>query len=77
MNEKWNLSDPYVYEALTKHQNKSLAVQTARGSVRGVLQHVMPDHIVIQMGGSPFYIRTAQIIWFHPISEDQKKSKRE
>ncbi|RKJ50844.1 DUF2642 domain-containing protein, partial [Butyricicoccus sp. 1XD8-22] len=21
---------------------------------------------VIMMGGTPFYVRTAQIIWFHP-----------
>ncbi|WP_087974868.1 YuzF family protein [Oceanobacillus rekensis] len=74
MNDKWNLSDPYVYEALTGLLNKSLAVQTPRGSVRGVLRKVMPDHIVIHMGGAPFYIRTDQIIWFHPeavrISQD-------
>lgn len=65
MSDKWNLSDPYVYESLTGLLNKSLAVQTPRGSVRGVLRHVMPDHIVIHMGGVPFYIRTDQIIWFH------------
>ncbi|MFD6007995.1 DUF2642 domain-containing protein, partial [Bacillus subtilis] len=45
--------------------NQSLAVQTTHGSVRGVLREVMPDHIVIMMGGTPFYVRTAQIIWFH------------
>lgn len=70
MNEKWNLSDPYVYQALTGLQNKSLAVQTTHGSVRGVLRKVMPDHIVIHMGGSPFYIRTAQIIWFNQIKSE-------
>ncbi|WP_428911875.1 YuzF family protein [Niallia sp. Krafla_26] len=75
MNGQWNLSDPYVYEALTRFQHKTLAVQTTRGSVRGVLQKIMPDHIVIHMGGSPFYIRTAQIIWFHPISSDQIKKR--
>lgn len=67
MSEKWNINDPYVYQALTALHNQSLAVQTTRGSVRGILQQVMPDHIVIMMGGAPFYIRTAQIIWFQPI----------
>jgi hypothetical protein len=70
MNGNWNLSDPYVYETLKGLQNQSLAVQTVRGSVRGVLRKVMPDHIVVQMGGSPFYIRTAQIIWFHQINNE-------
>ncbi|WP_252504936.1 YuzF family protein [Sporosarcina sp. Marseille-Q4943] len=62
----WNLRDPYVYEALTQLQNQSISVQTTRGSVRGVLRMVMPDHIVVHMGGTPFYIRTEQIIWVHP-----------
>ncbi|XLG12420.1 Hypothetical protein ACI5QM_03948 [Bacillus subtilis] len=65
MSEKWKLSDPYVYQALMGLHNQSLAVQTTHGSVRGVLREVMPDHIVIMMGGTPFYVRTAQIIWFH------------
>lgn len=68
MNDKWNLSNPYVYEALNGMLNRSLAIQTSRGSVRGVLRKVMPDHIVIHMGGSPFYVLTDQIIWFNPES---------
>lgn len=67
MNGEWKLSDPYVYESLMRLQNQSIAVQTARGSVRGVLRKVMPDHIVVQIGDSPFYIRTDQIIWFHQV----------
>lgn len=67
MNEYWNLSDPYVYQALMELHNKNVAVQTPRGSVRGVLHTVMPDHIVVNMGGSPFIIRTAQIIWVNPV----------
>lgn len=70
MNETWKLGDPYVYQALTQLQNQSIAVQTTRGSVRGVLTMVMPDHIVVQMGGTPFYIRTEQIIWVHPMMSE-------
>lgn len=70
MNGKWNLNDPYVYETLTRLQNQSIAVQTARGSVHGVLTKVAPDHIVVQMGGAPFYIRVAQIIWFYQLKKE-------
>jgi hypothetical protein len=70
MNGNWKLSDPYVYETLMGLQNNSIAVQTIRGSVRGVLRRVMPDHIVVHMGGTPFYIRTEQIIWFHQINNE-------
>ncbi|GAA4059441.1 YuzF family protein [Amphibacillus indicireducens] len=66
MNEKWNLNDPYLYEALNGLLNQSIAVQTPRGSVRGMLRKVMPDHIVVRMGGAPFYIRMSQIIWVKP-----------
>lgn len=67
LNGNWNLYDPYVYEALTRMQNQNIAVQTIRGSVRGELRMVAPDHVVVMMGGTPFYIRTEQIIWFHPL----------
>lgn len=66
MNENWNLNDPYVYGALNGLLNQPISVQTPRGSVRGMLRKVMPDHIVVQMGGAPFYIRINQIIWFKP-----------
>lgn len=69
MNGNWKLSDPYVYDSFKKLQNQSIAVQTVRGSVRGVLRTVMPDHIVVHMGGSPFYIRTEQIIWIQPLKD--------
>lgn len=65
MNPNWSLSNPYVYQALMELQNETIAVQTARGSVRGVLLMVAPDHIVVEMGGTNFYILTDQIIWFH------------
>lgn len=69
MNGNWKLSDPYVYESLKSLQNQSIAVQTIRGSLRGTLKTVMPDHIVVEMGGSSFYVRTEQIIWIQPIKE--------
>ncbi len=67
MNGNWKLSDPYVFESLKRLLNQSIAVQTIRGSLRGELKTVMPDHIVIHMGGSPFFVRTEQIIWIQPL----------
>ncbi|MBB5149580.1 MULTISPECIES: YuzF family protein [Ureibacillus] len=67
MSGNWKLSDPYVFESLKGLLNRSIAVQTVRGSVRGELKTVMPDHIVIHMGGSPFFVRTEQIIWIQPL----------
>jgi hypothetical protein len=58
--------DPYVYQTLSTILGKTVTVQTVRGSVRGTLKNVMPDHIVVESVGTPFFIRTQQIIWVFP-----------
>jgi hypothetical protein len=58
--------DSYVYHALQGFTGRMVAVQTARGTVTGLLQSVMPDHLVVESGGAPFFIRTQQIIWVIP-----------
>jgi hypothetical protein len=58
--------DPYVYQTLQTLKGKQIAVQTVRGSVRGQLIHVRPDHLVIRVSGTPFFIRTQQIVWVVP-----------
>ncbi|MGP4060344.1 YuzF family protein [Halobacillus sp. H74] len=58
--------DPYVYQTLISIHGSSAVVQTTQGSVRGLLKTVMPDHIVVEVTGTPFYVRTDQIIWAFP-----------
>ncbi|PFA68504.1 hypothetical protein CN378_07420 [Bacillus sp. AFS015802] len=60
------LTDPYLYQALLSMMNEPLVVQTSEGSVRGKLVSILPDHIVIDVSGTPFYIRVQQIVWFFP-----------
>lgn len=55
--------DPHIYQTLQGIRNKQIIVETVRGSVTGKLTTVRPDHIVVESGGSPFHIRTAQIVW--------------
>ncbi|MBN2910019.1 DUF2642 domain-containing protein [Polycladomyces sp. WAk] len=50
-----------------------ITVETARGSVRGRLYSVLPDHIVVDSGGSPFLIRTQQIIWVVPTPDGKRR----
>ncbi|MGF3104177.1 YuzF family protein [Rossellomorea sp. DUT-2] len=64
------LTDPYLYQALMSMMDEYLVVQTSEGSVRGKLASVLPDHIVIEVSGTPFYVRSQQIVWFFPSSED-------
>lgn len=65
-NINWVVSDPYVFQTLQTVIGKAVVVQTERGSVRGTLKQVVPDHIVVESGGNSFYIRTQQIIWVVP-----------
>jgi hypothetical protein len=58
--------DPYVYQTLLTIVGQMVTVQTIRGSVRGSLKTVMPDHIVVESNETPFFIRTQQIIWVFP-----------
>ncbi len=58
----------YVYHTLQCLIGRQIAVQTVTGSVRGVLVHVLPDHVVVQVSGTPFFIRTQQIVWVMPSS---------
>lgn len=58
--------DPYVYQTLATIVGSMITVQTVRGSVRGSLKTVLPDHIVVESNGTPFFIRTQQIIWVFP-----------
>ncbi|MEI7024769.1 YuzF family protein [Paenibacillus sp. y28] len=59
--------DPYVVQTLQTVTGKSLVVETARGSLRGTLQEVKPDHIVLKSDDKLFYVRIAQIIWVMPV----------
>ncbi|RXT06376.1 YuzF family protein [Ammoniphilus sp. CFH 90114] len=62
----YTLVDPYVYQTLKTVVGKMVIVETVRGSIRGTLQKVVPDHIVLQAGDSTFFVRIQQIIWVMP-----------
>ncbi|MCM3548520.1 Uncharacterized protein yuzF [Niallia circulans] len=71
---EWQLHDPYVYGMLAKQVGTTIGVQTTRGALRGILKAVQPDHLVVEMGGTPFYVRSQQIIWVHPAKVHQAKA---
>lgn len=61
-----SLVDPYVYQSLLTVVGKTVVVQTTDGSVRGELADVKPDHVVVNVSGSAFFIRIQCIVWVMP-----------
>ncbi|TQR19690.1 YuzF family protein [Psychrobacillus vulpis] len=55
--------EPYLYQLLQTLSGKRVAVQTSRSTLQGNLKTVAPDYIVVEVSGSPFYIRMKEIVW--------------
>jgi hypothetical protein len=64
--EMQSVVDPYLFQSLQNAVGRMVAVQTAAGSVRGLLCDVLPDHVVVQVSETPFFIRTQEIVWVMP-----------
>jgi hypothetical protein len=57
------LVDPYVYQTLQSIVGREVVVETARGSVQGVLREARPDHIILSSNRTTLFIRIQQIVW--------------
>lgn len=55
--------EPYFYHLLQTLSGKQVAVQTSKSTIQGHIAMVAPDHIVVEVSGSPFYIRMKEIVW--------------
>lgn len=58
--------DPFVVQTLQTVIGKELIVQTTKDTIRGILNDVKPDHIMLMAGDSPFFIRIQQIVSVMP-----------
>ncbi|KIL49595.1 YuzF family protein [Jeotgalibacillus soli] len=58
--------DPYVYQTLMSVVGKNIVVQTTKNPIQGLLSKVTPDHIVIEINRTPFFIRIQEIVWVSP-----------
>ncbi|MCM3005294.1 YuzF family protein [Priestia koreensis] len=58
--------DAYVYQTLQSVIGKEVVIETTRGSVRGKVKDVKPDHVVVEAKATPFFIRIQQIVWVMP-----------
>ncbi|MBE1554522.1 YuzF family protein [Sporosarcina limicola] len=55
--------DPYFYQTLLSFRSKNIVINTTKNPIQGSLITVMPDHVVIEVSGTPFYVRVQEIVW--------------
>lgn len=63
MTQTGRLSNPYLHETLKLMISQKIVVQTEKSIQQGILTTVLPDHIVIEIDHTPFFIRMEEIIW--------------
>ncbi|MDQ0254873.1 hypothetical protein J2S74_002255 [Evansella vedderi] len=61
-----SLYDPFLVQTLQSILGKSIVVETSKGSIRGKLADVKPDHICLQSKEASFFIRIQEIVWVMP-----------
>ncbi|KZE55593.1 hypothetical protein AV540_05970 [Brevibacillus parabrevis] len=61
-----SLIDPFVYQTLLGVVQRDVVIQTTQGNLRGNVVNVLPDHVVLRVGGSTFFVRIQQIVWVMP-----------
>ncbi|EON71365.1 hypothetical protein H131_15398 [Lysinibacillus sphaericus OT4b.31] len=42
---------------------QAIVVQTVKNIQQGILTSVLPDHIVVEVCRTPFFIRMEEIVW--------------
>lgn len=57
------MSNPYLFETARGLIGQQIVVQTGKNIQHGILTAVLPDHIVLEICRTPFFIRMEEIVW--------------
>ncbi|WP_438316490.1 YuzF family protein [Sporosarcina sp. FA9] len=58
-----SIIDPYLYQRLLSFRNMNVVINTTKNPLQGLLNSVSPDHVVIEVSNTPFYVRIQEIVW--------------
>lgn len=58
-----SLVDSYLYQRLLSFQDQHVVINTTKNPLQGLLHSVSPDHVVIEVSNTPFYVRIQEIVW--------------
>jgi len=63
MTQMESISNPYLYETLKMMVGQAIVVQTEKNIQQGVLISILPDHIVLAISRTPFFISLEEVVW--------------
>ncbi|WP_088105295.1 YuzF family protein [Halalkalibacter urbisdiaboli] len=66
-NDNHEYVEPYLVQTMKTMIGTKMVIETSRGSVRGTLTDVKPDHVVLQASKTSFFIRLQEIVWVMPL----------
>ena len=58
-----SIVDSYLYQRLLSFRNMNVVINTTKNPLQGLLNSVSPDHVVIEVSNTPFYVRIQEIVW--------------
>ncbi|WP_025114651.1 DUF2642 domain-containing protein [Lysinibacillus fusiformis] len=58
-----SISNPYLYETLKMMIGQAIVVQTEKNIQQGILLSILPDHIILEISRTPFFIQLEEIVW--------------
>lgn len=58
-----SIVDSYLYQRLLGFRGKWVVINTTKNPLQGLLHSVSPDHVVIEVSDTPFYVRIQEIVW--------------
>jgi hypothetical protein len=58
-----NIVDSFLYQRLLSFKNMNVVINTTKNPLQGLLTSVSPDHVVIEVSKTPFYVRIQEIVW--------------
>ncbi|MEK5232677.1 DUF2642 domain-containing protein [Lysinibacillus sp. FSL K6-0232] len=63
MTQMESISNPYLYETLKMMVGQAIVVQTEKSIQQGILMSILPDHIVLEISRTAFFIAMEEIVW--------------
>ncbi|WP_155591740.1 DUF2642 domain-containing protein [Lysinibacillus cavernae] len=63
MTQIGSISNPYLYETLKMMIGQAVVVQTENTLQQGILLSILPDHMILEISRTPFFIRMEEIVW--------------